>query len=153
VQDVDCDREARPNDDVTFGLLLERFETFGDFVHLLLFFITDFVRLTDLLLSCLRLVSKNGVNEEQRRNKLQSKFVVEANKASLEDVERLLTDKNRMPKKSNRIRRNSAPLLSMPEGFLIEISENSKGRRHDRSKSVRRTKSVGFIRLYDEFRL
>ena len=87
-------------------------------------------------------VSKNGVNEEQRRNKLQSKFAVEANKASLEDVERLLTDKNRMPKKSNRIRRNSAPLLSMPEGFLIEISENSKGRRHDRSKSVRRTKSV-----------
>jgi hypothetical protein len=56
--------------------------------------------------------------------------------------ERLLTDKNRMPKKSNRIRRNSAPLLSMPEGFLIEISENSKGRRHDRSKSVRCTKSV-----------
>lgn len=87
-------------------------------------------------------VAKNCVNEEQRRNKLQSKFALEANKASLEDVERLLTDTNRMPKKSNRIRINSAPLLSMPEGFLIEISENSKGRRHDTKKAVRRTKSV-----------
>lgn len=87
-------------------------------------------------------VSKNCVNEEQQRKKLQSKFALEANKACLEDVERLLTDTNRMSKKYNRIRRNSAPLLSMPEGFLIEISENSKGPRRDRSKSVRRTKYV-----------
>ncbi|CAC5413950.1 unnamed protein product [Mytilus coruscus] len=80
--------------------------------------------------------------EQDRKSRPLSKFGIEVSKACVEDVERLLTDQNRTLKKFSRLRRHSAPLLSMPEGLLIEIKEKSKGRKRDRSKSIRRIKST-----------
>ncbi|CAG2202007.1 unnamed protein product [Mytilus edulis] len=80
--------------------------------------------------------------EQDRKSRPLSKFGIEVSKACVEDVERLLTDQNRTLKKFSRLRRHSAPLLSMPEGLLIEIKEKSKRRKRDRSKSVRRIKST-----------